>query len=237
VSVRVDREQASPAASSGCVRLCAGRRHPAARAVRAHGLRRDAARALGLDLILAPLTDIALPLAGVQFPRLGSTSYALFGLVALGTGLRYGISFFTAREFSEEILDTLQEGVAMITLRGTIRRANHGLASMRGCEPEALAGTELSEILAWDPPAEPSVVEEQHAQLRSVDGHAIPVSVSATPLHDRRGNTLGEGTGLGLGIAWHIVEKHGGHIDVESSPGSGTTFRVHLPIDTTRDAA
>ena len=42
---------------------------------------------------------------------------------------------------------------------------------------------------------------------------------------------VGEGTGLGLGIAWHIVHAHGGRIEVESAPGAGTTFRVHLPVD------
>jgi len=41
---------------------------------------------------------------------------------------------------------------------------------------------------------------------------------------------VGEGTGLGLSISRQIVEKHGGKIGFESSPGCGTTFRIDLPF-------
>ena len=38
------------------------------------------------------------------------------------------------------------------------------------------------------------------------------------------------GVGLGLSIGRWIAEAHGGTIDVRSSPGSGSTFRVRLPL-------
>jgi signal transduction histidine kinase len=41
---------------------------------------------------------------------------------------------------------------------------------------------------------------------------------------------VGKGTGLGMSIAYDIVLKHKGKIDVESEVGTGTTFTIELPI-------
>jgi hemerythrin-like metal-binding protein len=44
---------------------------------------------------------------------------------------------------------------------------------------------------------------------------------------------VGQGTGLGLSISWDIVERHGGSLEVQSSLGHGTCFRITLPIKQT----
>jgi two-component system, OmpR family, sensor histidine kinase ResE len=47
---------------------------------------------------------------------------------------------------------------------------------------------------------------------------------------DRARRAYPGGSGLGLSIARWIVEAHKGIVDVKSTPGEGTTFRVRLPL-------
>ena len=40
----------------------------------------------------------------------------------------------------------------------------------------------------------------------------------------------GKGVGLGLSVAYGIIQEHGGSIYVKSKVGEGTTFQVKLPL-------
>jgi PAS domain S-box-containing protein len=41
----------------------------------------------------------------------------------------------------------------------------------------------------------------------------------------------GKGVGLGLSVAYGIIQEHGGSIDVKSKVGKGTTFRIEFPLN------
>jgi two-component system phosphate regulon sensor histidine kinase PhoR len=40
------------------------------------------------------------------------------------------------------------------------------------------------------------------------------------------------GTGLGLALAKHVLNRHGGKLSIESTPGAGAAFTMHLPLAT-----
>jgi len=41
---------------------------------------------------------------------------------------------------------------------------------------------------------------------------------------------VGKGTGLGMNVAYNIIQKHKGTIDIDSAVGKGTTFTIRIPV-------
>ena len=73
----------------------------------------------------------------------------------------------------------------------------------------------------------------------AVSGRRVAVSfvdngVGIPPEHLQRifdlyFTTREKGSGIGLSMVYRIVQMHDGEIEVQSTPGAGTTFRVLLP--------
>jgi two-component system, NtrC family, sensor kinase len=77
-----------------------------------------------------------------------------------------------------------------------------------------------------------SRLEKEHIVITvKDDGPGIP-EVNLSRIFDPFFTTklVGKGTGLGLSICYGIVQKMGGKIDVKSTVGKGTKFRIWIPF-------
>lgn len=75
------------------------------------------------------------------------------------------------------------------------------------------------------------VVNKQICISFSDTGSGIPADVLPRifdPFFTTR--EVGSGTGLGLTVSRDIITAHGGHIEVESTLGTGTKFTIYLPV-------
>jgi two-component system NtrC family sensor kinase len=81
-------------------------------------------------------------------------------------------------------------------------------------------------VRTWQDPGHESVVLEVND-----DGPGVPEDVR-TKIFDPFFTTkeVGKGTGLGLTVAYAIVEEHGGRMWLTSEPGAGASFYVELPV-------
>ena len=90
-----------------------------------------------------------------------------------------------------------------------------------------------------DPGLIRTVVRRENGQVVVVEVIDNGVGIAAEDLPriferfyrvDRSRSRDAGGTGLGLSIVKHIAQAHGGQIEVESTPGVGSTFRLRFPI-------
>jgi len=102
--------------------------------------------------------------------------------------------------------DLLEQALLNVVLNGAQAMATGGLLEVR-----------LAEDTRW-------------AYIRVRDhGEGIPDEIRPR-IFDLYFTTRKEGSGIGLAMAYRIVQMHHGQIDVESKTGSGTTFVLRLPL-------
>jgi PAS domain S-box-containing protein len=138
----------------------------------------------------------------------------------------------------EGVLEWAVADLEMLYPERTILRVIEG--DLRGHWDETRLGQLLDNLLqnalrhgARDTPVELSVRGDREGISLAVLNKGNPLKFEEREAifePFRRGTkAAGEGLGLGLYIARHIAEAHGGRISVESSAERGTTFKVWLP--------
>ncbi len=78
-------------------------------------------------------------------------------------------------------------------------------------------------VLAWTP-------DGMFATITVRDDGAGMDNAARKAIFNPFFTTKDDGTGLGLTVTHTIIERHGGHIRVDSEPGRGTVFTVALPL-------
>jgi signal transduction histidine kinase len=71
----------------------------------------------------------------------------------------------------------------------------------------------------------------------AIEDHGIGIAADVRPrIFDRfyhlekSGDDLFSGLGIGLAITRQVLEQHHGKLDVESTPGRGSTFTMSIPL-------
>ena len=149
------------------------------------------AAGITVSLVVASATDGLFPILGIHTPRFGTAAFSVFGFTVAWSFHRYGYSPLAPGTFADDVLETLPDGVAMSRLDGRIRTINGAMARLLGRAPDELVGVEIEELIRGFDPARSSEATEVECRLLRAGGEEIPVAVSSTLLHDRRGTPIG----------------------------------------------
>jgi len=173
-----------------------------------------------LDRVVGNLLDMSRLQAGATRPMVGPTALEEIVAAALST---------LAVPDARVLIDVSTELPLVLTDPALVERAVANL---------------VSNALAWSPIAEPVRIEAAEVAgmvvLRVIDrGPGIPMAERTQvfePFHRLGDRSADAGAGLGLAIAKGFVEVTGSFLEVDDTPGGGSTFTITLPIATSPEA-
>lgn len=134
----------------------------------------------------------------------------------------------------------LPSDIPPLTLIGDEARLKEAFSGLLVNAVEAMTGREPGiiglaiEIVAADSETYPLLKEGRYIKVTIQDqGKGIPgehIEKIFIPYFSTKDNPTQKGLGLGLTYCYSIIKRHGGHIDIVSTPGAGTTATVFLPL-------
>jgi signal transduction histidine kinase/ActR/RegA family two-component response regulator len=130
---------------------------------------------------------------------------------------------------------TISDSIGLVRLgKGQLEQVLMNLA-LNACDAMPHGGVleiEASELAAAPASAASEEPDRPHLAVRVRDDGTGMDEATRKRVFDPFFTTKasGKGTGLGLSVTHGIVTGHEGHLEVESSPGQGSTFSLYLPI-------
>ncbi len=146
---------------------------------------------IAVPFLLAGLTGGFLPLFGVQVPRLGAVSFAIFGVTIAWSYYRYGFSALAPSAFSREILATLPNGLALLAMDGEVISGNERMAQMLGLDYADLPGFPMEAALSVSVISPPRELREHECTLTPGEASELNVSISTSLLLDKQEFPIG----------------------------------------------
>jgi PAS domain S-box-containing protein len=120
----------------------------------------------------------------------------------------------------------LQVGDSMESARADENLLRHTFANLlNNAVKYSPAGTRVSFSVSRDDGTAIFVVQDSGMGIPEEDRQWL-----FTPFHRGKNVATIQGTGLGLVIVKHCVQRHGGTIEIQSQPATGTTITVQLPL-------
>ena len=178
----------------------------------------DAASVRASSLVQGLLAQVRRPSLRQTFASPASVANTVLGFLRRLVGTDYRLIVDMDSDLGVVTLDTARLERVLLNLALNARDAmpNGGLITLRGRAVERLGrdGTPAGWVRLEVSDTGTGMDAATRAQLFE-------------PFFTTKGE--GSGTGLGLSIVRSIVETAGGHVEVESERGRGTTFRVLLP--------
>jgi two-component system sensor histidine kinase MtrB len=191
----------------------------------------------------APLTpermERTLALVGRQVERLDRMVGDLLDSTRIEAGkLELRPEVRDARELAREVVELYRSGDSGHVLQLSLSETSV-LVRVDPARLEQVVHNLVSNALKYSPAGsrvDVAVRRVDEEAVLSVTDQGIGIAEDEKRLlfapFQRAGNARqrAPGVGLGLSVARRIVEAHGGRIEVESQPGTGSVFRVCLPL-------
>ncbi len=131
------------------------------------------------------------------------------------------VLLLTRQPAQKNRVETLLEGEGKLAVAGDREQLKQAFLNLVLNALQAMPEGGTLKILA-------AAAEAEVRILFADSGQGIPAE-SLDRIFNPFFTTRSEGTGLGLAITHRIIQGHGGRIEVESRPGEGTVFTLHLP--------